>query len=653
MSHSEPKELIRVKQLLDDCKLDEAHQLIKNFEEKGGHALYDLVLCHLLNCELLFWRGLYEDVVKLAEQTYKESLRLGKNLLSVDILLIMVFALVWLDQSDKLHDIIKQGEELLKALTQELPVDYKQREACIAFLNGWFYLQINDADQAIKQFELSISLREELSAKPEIALSLAGIAFAFMFLKGNFDRAFEYSERCMIVAEESGNKWCIGYCFNNMALVHYFKGELDRSIMLFEQSLTIFKELNNKSYVAGIFNNLSDSYKMRGELERALECVEQAMALYSELGNLRNFAAVHDVLIQILINMGDLERAQQYLHDLEQLNTQLKNKRINLMCLFVKALILKTSSRALNRGKAEEILKQLLEDEDLEYDFILKALPSLCELLLTELRITNDLEVLDELNQFIARLLDIAEKSHSYWILCETLLIQAKLALISLNLEKAQRLFSEGQKIAEKYGLYLLARKISNEHDKLLKQLSKWENLKESKASLNERMELARLNEQMENMIQKRAIKVPELSDDEPVFILIVSEGGRPIFSQSFIEDQKFEDHLLGGFLSAINSFIGEMFSEGLDRVSFGEHTLLMTPVPPFFVCYVFKGQSYSAQHRIRYFIDKIQNDEPVWQTFNKFNQGNREIQLKDIPSLEPLINEIFIRKTIHLNGLA
>ena len=277
----------------------------------------------------------------------------------------------------------------------------------------------------------------------------------------------------------------------------------------------------------------------------------------------------------------------------------------------------------------------------------------MCELLLTELRITNDLEVLDELNQFIARLLDIAEKSHSYWILCETLLIQAKLALTSLNLEKTRRLLTQGQKIAEKYGLSLLAMKISNEHDKLLKQLSMWENLKESKASLNERMELAHLNEQMEDTIRKRAIEVPELLDEEPVFILIVSEGGRPIFSQSFIEDQKFEDHLLGGFLSAINSFIGEIFSEGLDRASFGEHVLIMTPVSPFFVCYVFKGQSYLAQQRIRYFIDKIQNDEPVWQTFNKFNQVNREIQLKDIPSLEPLINEIFIRKTIHLNGLA
>jgi len=142
----------------------------------------------------------------------------------------------------------------------------------------------------------------------------------------------------------------------------------------------------------------------------------------------------------------------------------------------------------------------------------------------------------------------------------------------------------------------------------------------------------------------------PELSDEEPVLLLIVSEGGRPIFSQSFLEDQAFEDHLFGGFFTAINSFINEKFPEGLDRATFGEHTLLMNSVTPFLVCYLFKGQSYSAQQRIRYFIDKLQSDELVWQTFIKFYQVNMEIQLKNIPSLEPLINEIFLEKSIPLN---
>ncbi len=62
----------------------------------------------------------------------------------------------------------------------------------------------------------------------------------------------------------------------------------------------------------------------------------------------------------------------------------------------------------------------------------------------------------------------------------------------------------------------------------------------------------------------------------------------------------------------------------------------------------VYKGQSYSAQQRLKYFIKKIQNQEQVWQTFSKYYQVNKEVQLEDIPSLEPLIKEIFIEKIIH-----
>ena len=118
-------ELNQAKKLIDKCKYDEADQIIKRFEDKRGNTLHDIVSCHLLNCELLLSQSLLEDVVKLAEQTYKESLGLGKNLLSVDILLIMAYALLRLYQTDKAHDITKQGEELLKTLTQELPAEYK------------------------------------------------------------------------------------------------------------------------------------------------------------------------------------------------------------------------------------------------------------------------------------------------------------------------------------------------------------------------------------------------------------------------------------------------------------------------------------------------------------------------------------------------
>ncbi|MHA2326799.1 MAG: hypothetical protein ACXACB_15430, partial [Promethearchaeota archaeon] len=366
------------------------------------------------------------------------------------------------------------------------------------------------------------------------------------------------------------------------------------------------------------------------------------LEIFSQFSTSKPLANYHDFLIQILVEMGDIKQAQQYFTQLEQLNNQLKDRTINEIYILNKALILKESSRISDKGKAQDSLKQMLKNEDLSLEGKKRVLITLCELLLSELQMTGDIEVLKEAESFITRLLEIAEKSRSYWIWGETFLLQAKLALTSLNLKQARRLLTQGQKIAEKYGLNLLAEKISNEHDELLKKLNIWENLKLSDSPLDDRVRLSGLNKQIEKMIRKRVINVPEHSDEVPVLLLIVSEGGAPFFSQSFEKDKNFEEHLFGGFLSAINSFMDEMFSEGLDRASFGDYTLILNSISPFFMCYIFKGQSYSAHQRVLYFIDKLQRDKEVWQSFELYHQKNQEIQLKDIPSLEPCFNHFF-----------
>jgi tetratricopeptide (TPR) repeat protein len=683
MTHSESKELAQAKKLIDECKLDEVDQMIKTFEEKGGHTLYDMVLCHLLKCELLGERGLNEDLVKLAEQTCKESLGLGKNILSVDILLIMSHALLRLYQTEKSHDIIKQGEELLKTLTQELPADYKEREAYFAFLKGWVYDQKLDTDEAIKQFELSLSLREELGVKHEIAWSLYGIAHVFMFRKGDFDRALTYLEQGIVLAEESGNKLCIGGILFYMAQLHNLKGDLDRSIMLFEQSLTFYieldnnfmmarvldslggsyalkgelnrsirfyehslellKEFNNEIIMAMVFNSLALSYKMKGELDPALECIEQAMALNRELGALDLLAYNHNCLIQILIDMGDLERARISLRDLEQLNSQFKDKQVNSMFFLNKALVLKTSSRALNRGKAEEILKQVLEEEDLSYGTKIEVLLNLCELLITELQITNEVEVLEEIKPLITQLLDLSDKSHSFWVLGETYLLQAKLSLISLNLEGARKLLTQGQEITEKYGLSLLAMKISNEHDNLLEKLDSWENLKETNAPLTERISLAGINGQVENMIIKRVSVSEKVEAELPIALMIIQQNGSPTLIKHFTSDKVIDEDYLGEFLSSFNKYCSQIFSKTFDRVKLGQYTVLINTLNGFSVCYLFHGQTYSAQQKIKFFSEVLSKDNPFMKVLKNAKDSEETIELIDNPLLEEMITKSFL----------
>ncbi len=503
------EELIQAEQLIDEDKLDDALTLLNNLKQKKGLNNNDKASCRLLQYQILFWQGKYKELVKQAEQTYKENEEPEVNFFKVDSLLLMTRALVSVDKYDETSDLIKQGEELLKTIPQELTKAYKQREAYLALIKGFFYhkrRRANDADLALKHLEHSLAIREELGIKHEISESLCWMASTLCLSKGELNRALKYAERSLALAKESSKTYYIALSLYVMAIVYINQGELDCCIRFYEQSLELYKELNNKTRMAASLNNLSDSYKMRGELDLALECIEQSVALNRESGRLRALAINQDNLIQILIDKGDLERAQISLHDLERLNSQLKDKYINLIYLLDKALVLKTGLRARDRGKAEEVLTQFLEMEDLDYEFRYIGLLNLCELLLTELRITNDLEVLEELNQFIGRLLEIAEKSHSYMILCETYLLQAKLSLLTFNIKKSQRFLTQAHQIAEKFDLTQLTAKIANEKEDLIKKLDLWEKLKEDDAPMSNRIELARLDENIMKMIQKRTI---------------------------------------------------------------------------------------------------------------------------------------------------
>lgn len=423
---------------------------------------------------------------------------------------------------------------------------------------------------------------------------------------------------------------------------------METGIEYYKKALVIAEELNDDFVIAASLNNLGITYHQQGELSLAQENLEKSLKIFKKFGS-PGYTSI-DSLFHIALDKGDLKLAQKYLDQLHQLKDQYDIIDISVIYRVDKAVLLKTSLRAINRGKAEEMLKQVVEEENVNYDIIIIALLNLSDLLLYELQNTGEIEIIEELRPYILKLLTIAEKNHSYSILAESYILQAKLALVTLELKDTRQLLTKAQGIAEKYHLNRLAVKISNEHDELLKKLSIWEEIKESNTSLVDRIKLARLTEQMDHMLRKGAVEPLEIPDEEPVVVLIVSESGEPVFSYLFDKEWNFEDHLIGGFLTAINSFSDEMFAQGLDRATFGEFNLFMKSISPFLVCYLYKGPSYLARQRIKHFIDNIQIDKDIRETINKFFISSQLVQLKDIPSIKPLINDIFIEKNIQLD---
>jgi tetratricopeptide (TPR) repeat protein len=645
MSISELDELTRAEQLFDDGELDQALELLDDWSlfeelnsEQKGHFQF-------LKGLLLSYQNKSKELLELGEQMLKQGQHNNEQLQKFDGLFFILLGLSLDNRFEEAHMKIKDAEAALELISNVSEKILFQRKVRMSIVKAWINNWIGNIDLAERYLEEPLGLEIERGITFEAVWANIIKAQILLLIKGNADLALKYTKKAMSLTKKIRfNHYWLGYCYVSFGVIHNLKCEYDLSFKRHMESLSVFKKINNNWYVANLLNNLGGMYYEKGDYNLALKYLEEGFSLWEPYHF--NIEACLDTLIYVCLEIGDTERVQKYFKRLEKLYNTKKNPNLELLYLYNKALILKKSTRIRDRGKAEELFNQVIETENAYFEILINAYIHLCDLLLAEFRLNNNSEVLEELNNQIDNLLKIAEKNRSYSIFCNTFILQAKLALLNFDMKAARRFLTQAQKIAESYGITRLAMKISYEHDDLIKQSKMWENLKDSNLSFTERWKLAGMSEQLEKMVKKRINEVPEPSNEEPVFLLILSEGGIPFFSHPFVADKSFESHLFGGFLSTIDYFIKEIFSEGLDRAVFGDHTLVMKSIPPFFISYIFKGNSYYAIQKTDKFIEIIQNEEHIWNKLLKYLQANQSIQLHDMPKLDSLVKEIFVANT-------
>ena len=620
MNHTELKQFARVEQLFENGELDNAYHVLIESIPYSNLNLQQQHHYQFIKGLILLFQNRTEELVKLGEQMFNDGQLQNDNLQSYDALFFMLSGLVVSDfKVDKeVFALFDKSNKFLEKLTTISNIEFKQREARLNLLKVMAYLMIGDLDLADKHIAILLNIENDLKNTFERVWIYVLMARRMLQGEIQYDHALEYTKKALSLAENiKFNHFWVALCHVGISAVKFVIGEIEVSLKHSLKSVSIYKKINNKWYLAMTLNNIGVLYAEMGDYDSAIKYLEESLSLWKQ--GLPSIETVLDSVITAAVNKGDIALARKYFSQLEELYNQQKTPPIELTYKYNNALMLKNSPRIRDKAKAEKLFKQVAETNLMAFEIKIKALIHLCDLYFTEYRLNRNKEVLKDIDLLIITLLDFAEKSKSYLIFCETFILQAKVALIKFEMKTARRYLTNAQKIAESHGLKRLAMQISYEHDNLLKNLKRWEDLKDNDASISKRMELSQISEQMDHIIKKGQIEIPEISDEESIFLLIVSEGGVPIISQSFVSDKIFEDHLFGGFFSTINSFITEIFAEGLDRASFGKYTLLMRSLPPFLIFYIYKGQSYSAQYRIKTFTDELENSQEIWESINHF----------------------------------
>ena len=113
------------------------------------------------------------------------------------------------------------------------------------------------------------------------------------------------------------------------------------------------------------------------------------------------------------------------------------------------AIFLRKQNRFSSLGESQQILRKIIGTNIVYHEINVHAMLNLCEILLYELKFTNNPEILNDLRDLTDRLLKIAQQQFSRSLLAEVYWLKGRLELVNGNIKQTREFLSEAQTIAE------------------------------------------------------------------------------------------------------------------------------------------------------------------------------------------------------------
>ncbi|NHJ32546.1 MAG: tetratricopeptide repeat protein, partial [Asgard group archaeon] len=443
----------------------------------------------LQHCGIVLWyKGNLDKALELLLECLRLNEELGNKIKIAGTL--NNIGLIYNSKSDYKLAI----EYYEKALTISEELGNKRQVGTVLSNIGNIYAQQGDLNRAHDYMQQSLVLRKELGSKKGINITLINLGVIFQF-KGDLSQALKYYQESLNLSKEIGYKQDIALALNNIGTIHNLKGELDQAYKHLKQSFDLYKELDLKEKIALSNLNMGEYYEKKDNLVDAAKHYQQSLAIHEELGNEYGSSIVLFELITLELERNDIVQSKLYLEKLKKFSEQSDSRTVDHHYRVANALILKASDNARDRMKASVIFENVVKEEITNHSLTVTAMVHLCDLLLSDLKMTGDTKLFKEIKNLTYKLHEIAEKQNSFSLLVETFRLEANLALVELDLKRAKQLLEDALELANEKGLEKIVSQIQDEQRKLEEQIELWEELSKRKAPIEETLEHVHIEE--------------------------------------------------------------------------------------------------------------------------------------------------------------
>lgn len=246
--------------------------------------------------ELYFASGAYEH----ARDLYTKLL--ARDPKYVDALLGMSRVEIMTGNSQSAIDYLN------RALTLAIQVGNDEEKAAILHLTGVSYSQLNKPEDALRNFEESLSLERRLGDKRATAKTLEQMA-GVQDLMGKSDQAGKSYQDALQLWHEIGDKRGMGATGINLGQYYEAHGDYDKALSVTKDALQLEHEIGEPADEAVCLNNIGWIYLDMARYDDAVTYFQQALQLREKLNSPADIADSYYNLADTLSRVGQYDKA--------------------------------------------------------------------------------------------------------------------------------------------------------------------------------------------------------------------------------------------------------------------------------------------------------------------------------------------------------
>ena len=215
------------------------------------------------------------------------------------------------EDTNKVNLLLKLGDEYAgsKDFNKELTFSYDalalSKSLIIDKTKGWSkgaanayrnissaYFQQGKFDEALKNINNCVKIRELIGNKDELSKSYKNLALVYYY-QGNYDKAIETFNSLLKIQKELGNKQGIASCLGNIGIMYSNQGNYVKALENYFSVIKTLESIGDKVGVATSYQNIGTVYFDQKNDEKALESWFSAKKIFEDLGNKRNIPDIN------------------------------------------------------------------------------------------------------------------------------------------------------------------------------------------------------------------------------------------------------------------------------------------------------------------------------------------------------------------------